>query len=257
MPFNYFNPSHLAFGSKLTRAFRQLESLTDDVENLIENYSDNLRFFFQYVNRNYRIPFPVSGDSPAQVDQLFDLINDEINIRELEFYDGKLHVAINYFNRGTNRFTIASGETELKTGYAYMKESISNSNPTQTITFSETESNSSGILLFKYSVDSENRVNIANIDYTLLKFKAGGIKHIRSMRIGDEVTLPYTASNYEAILVTGKLVHDGLSVSFSTDKGKVVEGGGSTIKMYGVAYLKPNEVLKGSTYDKAYKIIYK
>ena len=89
MPFNYFNPSHLAFGSKLTRAFRQLESLTDDVENLIENYSDNLRFFFQYVNRNYRIPFPVSGDSPAQVDQLFDLINDEINIRELEFYDGK------------------------------------------------------------------------------------------------------------------------------------------------------------------------
>ena len=45
-------------------------------------------------------------------------------------------------------------------------------------------------------------------------------------------------------------------MSFSTDKGKVVEGGGSTIKMYGVAYLKPNEVLKGSTYDKAYKIIY-
>lgn len=255
MPFNYFNPSHLAFGSKLTRAFRQLESLTDDVENLIDNYSDNLQFFSQYINRNYRIPFPVSGDNPTQVDQLFDLINDEINIRELEFYDGKLHVAINYFNRGTNRFTIASGETELKTGYAYMKESISNSNPTQTITFSENESGNKGLLLFQYAIDSEGRVNINQRDDTLLRFKSGGIKHVRSMRL-EEISLPHTATEYEAILIQGILVRNGNSINFEKNGKTQVIGGGTAIRHHAVAYLKPDDTLKGITYNKAYKIIY-
>ncbi len=256
MPFDYFNNSHLAFGSRITRAFRQLESLANDAENLIENYSANLAYFSQYVNRNYPVPFPTNGYNPVQVAQLFDILNDEINIRELYFDGEKLHVKINYFNNANNRFVIASGETTLKEGYAYIKMGISNSNPEGEILFSENEIYASRFLLFRYRIDSNNKINLIKTEGALMKFRDGDINHIQSLRIGDQVTLPYTSTDYEAILVQGQLVHNGNSVDCTIDDTESIVAGGSTVQRYGIVYMKPNETLKATTYSSAYKVIY-
>lgn len=257
MPFNYFNPSHLAFGSKLTRAFRQLEKMCTDAESNINRYLDDLAFLGQYINRNYRIPAPTSAGSPVRADEIFDVLNDEIIIKQISYEDGIFNLGVNYFNRGTDRFTIGQGSTELKEGYAYVKESVSNMNPTQQIMFTDDLLQVKGLYLFAYRIDDDGVINITVDKSTILKIDPLGIDHIKSLRIGQQITLPHTASDYEAILVVGVKSSWGQQYSYKikVDEKEIFSRGFGE-KMSHVVYLKPKQVLSAEYYSKAYKIIY-
>lgn len=257
MPFNYFNPSHLAFGSKLTRAFRQLEKMCTDAESNIARYLDDLAFLGQYINRNYRIPAPTSAGSPVRTDEIFDVFNDELIIRQITYEDGIFNVGLNYFNRGTDRFTIGQGSTTLKEGYAYVRESVSNMSPTQTIMFTDDEMQVRGLYLFAYRIGDDGVINITVGKETVLKVDPLGVDHIKSLRIGQQITLPHTAADYEAILVVGlKSSYDQqYSYKIKID-GKEIFSRGFGEKMSHVVYLKPKQKLTASHYGKAYKIIY-
>lgn len=256
MSFEYFNTSHLAFGSKLTRAFRQLEKLCTDCENNIYQYQSDLEYLGQYVNRNYRVPVPNSPDNPVRTNEIFDVINDEFQIKEISYSDNTLTIAINYFNRVTNRFTIAKGSTTLTEGYVFMKESISNSNPSSTIDFYTSEMDGAGRFLFKFRIDSIGNINIETQSTSIIRFETGDVNHINNISVGENVTLPYTADDYECILIQGKVVNGGTSVNVKVNNKDLYNSGGYTCKRYAVVYLKPDDVLSSSAYDKAYKLIY-
>lgn len=257
MPFDYFNPSHLAFGSKLTRAFRQLEKMCIDAENNVNKFIADVAYLGQYINRNYRIPAPTSAGSPVRTDEIFDVLNDEIIIKQIEYKDGIFNVGINYFNRGTDRFTIGQGSTDLKEGYAYVKESVSNTNPTQEIKFTDDEFSVHGLYLFKYRIDNSDNINLTVGNDTILKIDPLGVNHINNMAIGSRVTPPYTATDYEAILVLGVNTNSSQRYSYKIKlDDKEIISRGATEKMYHVVYMKPDQKLTADYYDKAYKIIY-
>ena len=256
MSFEFFNTSHLAFGSKLTRAFRQLEKMCNDAELTIARFTKDVEYLGEYVNRNYRAPFPVSASSPVRADEIFDVINDEIIINDISCDDGVLTATINRFNRVNNRFTIGKGSTTLKKGYAFMSDSVSNLNPTAEIKFVESLEKGEGVQLFRYRVDSNGFINIVSDPDSLIKFNKGGIDHINNMELGDRVTLPYTAQDFECILVIGNMVDNGNSINVSVNGSLYYNHGGSHVKKYGVVYVKPNDVVSSSNYSEAYKIIY-
>lgn len=257
MPFDYFNVSHLAFGSKLTRAFRQLEKLCSDAESNINIYLNDLEYLGQFINRNYRVPAPNSPDSPVRAREIFDVFDDETVIKDISYNNGIFTVSLIYFNRGTDRFTVGQGSTTKKKGYACLKQSVSNMNPVNEITFVEDVMDVKGLLLFAYRIDGNGNVNIITDTVTALKMKPLGINHINHLAIGQKISLPYTAKDYEVILILGKRTNSNqrYSVDITLD-GKRVTYMGATEKGYYVVYMKPEQQLKASQYDEAYKLIY-
>ena len=256
MSFEYFNTSHLAFGSKLTRAFRQLEKMCGDAELTIARFTSDVAYLGEYVNRNYRVPFPTSATSAVRANELFDVINDETIVKEMSYKDDIFTVAINRFNRDNNRFTIGKGSTDLKKGYAFMSDSVSNLNPTSEIKFYEDLTKAKGDQLFKFRIDSYGFINIVSDSNSVLKFNKGGIDHINNIEVGEQVILPYTATDYEAVVVLGRHVSEDNSVVLYLNDQLIYSMGGTEINQYAMTYLKPNDKLSASSYNKAYKLIY-
>ena len=56
MTFNFFNTSRLAFGSKLTAAFKQLNNMMDNSLEAVDRALSDLDYYQQYINKNYRFP---------------------------------------------------------------------------------------------------------------------------------------------------------------------------------------------------------
>lgn len=257
MSFEYFNTSHLAFGSKLTRAFKQLEKLCVDCEGNILRFTEDVEYLGQYVNRNYRVPVPNSAENPVRVNEMFDAINDTFIIKELELTeDESLVVALNYFNRITNRFTVARGSTTLKKGYAFMRESVSNSNPASSIDFVQDKNSGSGRYLFKFRIDSNNFINIETSNESIVKFNTGDINHINNIEVGDSISLPYTATDYTAVLLIGNMVDNGTSINAYVNGKLIYSHGGTHIKKYVMTYLSPDDVLNSTAYSSARIINY-
>ena len=264
MSFDYFNTSHLAFGSKLTKAFRQLEDLCDTAEGNLNQLFTDLELFDGYINKNYRCPRPSRSDAPSRTNEIFDIFNDRVyNIKYLGYSNGTLTARINLFNRVTNRMTSGVGTTELTEGYAFVTEAISNSNVGSNITFVENSLDGQGRLLFKFRVDSSNRINIIPLDDSLILFNPAGVTHVTSMSKGAEISSGYTATDYETICVVG--LKEGvyepdnqgspgrLYIDVNGQMHTRIEG--RHVRKYAIVYLKPGEVLSG-TFSKAFKIIY-
>lgn len=256
MSFEYFNTSHLAFGSKLTRAFRQLEKMCSDAELTIGRYTEDVEYLGEYVNKNYRAPFPMSLSSPVRADEIFDVINDEIIIKEISYKDNIFVASLNYFNRVNNRFTIGKGSTDLKEGYAFMSDSISNMNPTTEIKFVKSVEQGKGKQLFKFRIDSNNNINIVSHVESIVKFNAGNINHINHIAIGNSLSLPHTATDYEAVIITSNLIDWGNNFDVYINGRLMSSSNGYTHRNYFMAYLNPNDTIDASHYSGAYKVIY-
>lgn len=69
MTFDFFNTSNLAFGSKLTKAFNQLDRLCNEAEENIAKFLNQQSIFRDYVHRNYQVPVP------TRVHQLVEPMN--------------------------------------------------------------------------------------------------------------------------------------------------------------------------------------
>ena len=66
MTFEFFNTSNLAFGSKLTSAFKTLDDMAQRSSNNINTLLSDLEFYEQYLDRNYRVPAPTTGTMAAR-----------------------------------------------------------------------------------------------------------------------------------------------------------------------------------------------
>lgn len=194
MSFDFFNTSVLAFGQKLTAAFKALNSLANEAEaNLKQVYRDR-EIFSQYTNRNYQIPFPTRADAGCQSNQAYDLVNDSNALLELTYTNSTLTVRYNMFDRTTNKYTIGVGSTTSKSGYAFCKKSISNKDAGRDIEFVSNYQEGQGEFLFRYSIDSRRVINIVKNNDALIQFITGDETGYKSLTKGSNVSLPYTAT---------------------------------------------------------------
>ena len=126
MSFDFFNNSHLAFGSKLTAAFKQLSKLKIEAELNLANVLSVQDIYKEYISRNYQVPVPAELGSPCRVNEVFQIVDAPFIVKRLEYVEGVLYVDVLTFNNTTLRITCASGQTDLKEGSAYYEQSISN-----------------------------------------------------------------------------------------------------------------------------------
>lgn len=256
MSFDFFNPSHLAFGAKLTKAFNSLERICLDAEDALGDLIRIQEVYNTYVNRNYPCPAPSRPDAPCRTNEIFDLINDVQLIKTAKINEnGEFECAINLFKRATNRLTIASGTTKLKEGSIYVNSSISNQRPERELQFVENDSDGTGQFLAKFRIDEDNNINIVGDSSSF--FIPGDFNHIVGMKSDlDSITLDenneYTANDYECVLVTG-----------NRDGWQVILNGSEIGYTYGLSqyqtipiYLKPGDVLKTTRYSKLTRVRY-
>lgn len=275
MTFDYFNTSHLAFGSKISKAFTQLGRLLSEGEDNLEDLFAIYEFYQQYIDRNYPAPFPTRPDAPVRAKELYDLLNDGNTLRSIYLdSEGNLHAAVTLFKRISNRFTVAKGSTELKKGFAFCLDSISNKNYSRDIQFVENYNDGHGNFLFEFRIDANGNLNI--VGDTNKYFIPSNFDHITSLEKGNTVLedallsnkKSYTAQDYEAIVCIGYSVwgtapygNDGGPDPYSSvlnvniNGTNVTEIHGYNLKQWTVVYLKPGEVLTGDI-KKAFRVKY-
>lgn len=246
MSFDFFNTSHLAFGSKLTQAFTELEKQLEFSKDSIVRLQDYLNAVDLYTNRNYRAPVPSSETSPVRTNELFDVFNDKsCYIKDLYFNtnDNLVHVELLLYDQTNNLFTAAAGTSSIKEGYCYVKKSMSNNYPIQTLSFTKTVDSSKGIMLFQYRVDNRNQLNLKNVNSIML-ISAADDNEFKNIGFDGNIGFPYTASDYECICAVGH------TDNFWCDLNgrRICQGQGWVSKRCIFLYLKPGDVVNGPSW---------
>lgn len=270
MSFDYFNVSHLAFGSKLTKAFSQLDRLCTEAEDNLVYLYQILDIFGEFIDRNYPCPFPTRGDAPVRAKELFDLLNDANALRKI-YLDANedLNVEVIMYKRQSNRFTVGTGKTSLKKGYVFCKDSVSNKNYERDLQFVENYDDGVGHFLFEFRIDGDKHINIVGESKKYFS-PSRDFDHISSMEKVTSVLVDtnltngwsYTAEDYETIICVGyafwgtRPYHDDGARAAGAKYGSillvrindedVVEVGGADSRQFVVVYLKPGDKLSGN-----------
>lgn len=255
MTFEFFNTSRLAFGSKLTAAFKQLNNNMFYALQNMETVLNGLNFYEQYKNRNYRAPVPTRPEAVVRVNELYALIDEIVTLQELRVVDNTFKVKTTFFTKNINRITNAIGETTLKAGYAYVTPAPSNSRMTREIRFSETNNQRGGeILLFQFRIGTGNRIYLIGNLTTPLRLYPQDATQYKSISRGNWIGLPYTAQDYECICVRGWRNNFHIMVNGETIV-KGVGGGAYDNINHAILYLKKGDVVSGAA-EFAFKINY-
>lgn len=249
MSFDFFNVSHLAFGSKLTAAFKQLEKLKNEAELNLNNVLMVQDIYKEYNARNYQIPVPSGLDSPCRVDEVFQVIDAPFIIKKMEYTGGKLYVDILTFNSTTLRITCASGSTDLKEGSAYYDQSISNLVTGRDIKFVSKSKAETGTKLFDFRIDNNGYICLENISEYIEPLD---YNHYSSLSNGGNVSFPYTATDYECIVAVGNDINAEIKLNGTTILGY---WDARNCKRFVVVYMKAGDVLTGSA-QLAFKVKY-
>lgn len=259
MTFDFFNTSNLAFGKKLTQAFKTLNDLMTASENALDIALENLEYYQQYGKLSYLAPVPTKLTAPVRTDELLNTIAGYSIFSQLQYLNGLLSVKLVRLNKNTDKILLAQGSTELKEGYAFVTPSISNTEAQRNIRFDE-DNNPKGseFLLFQFRIDSKGKIHLGGDIQNFLNYYAYDATQYRSLSKGDEISLPYTAEDYECVCVVGQDLKLEIKVN-----DKVILSGRATSNRdyqidhiaYGIVYLKPKDKLSG-IYGKAFKVNY-
>lgn len=249
MSFDFFNNSHLAFGSKLTAAFKQLEKIKGEAELNLQNVLSVQDIYKEYISRNYQIPVPSDLNSPCRVDEVFQIIDAPFVVKRMEYKNGKLYVDILTFNSTTLRITCASGETDLKEGSAYYEQSISNLTTGREIKFVSKSKAETGTKLFDFRIDNNGYICLENISEYI---ESIDYNNYSSLSNGGNISLPYTATDYECVVVVGNDINAEIKLNGTTILGY---WDARNCKRFVVAYLKAGDQLTGSA-QLAFKVKY-
>lgn len=261
MSFDYFNNSMLAFGTKITRAFRTLEKLELEAEANVAQVIKDQEVFSEYIDRNYQVARPTRDESPVRTDEVFNILNDkEVYIRRLEYSDNKLRVDLTLFNRSNNRITRLSGETSKKKGYVYFKSSLSNQRPEGTLKFEDEPYLTDSDLLFQYRIDNLGNVNLIG-DTSNLSLIPNELIQYNSISKGATLATDnekYVSKDYQAVCIVGQKIKDGKGHTLINLNGKPIYGTSAPITRYmgfAIVYLKPDDVITGK-YSTIFRINY-
>lgn len=128
MSYDYFNTSYLAFGAKLNKAFRSLAGALDSGYKNVDSLFSQVGYIDEYMNKNFRVPTPNNPKSPAQCDQVYDVLaSNPIVDFNIEYtstggtIDG-IKVSLIFFNSQNNKITTAENTSHTTlSGSIYLK----------------------------------------------------------------------------------------------------------------------------------------
>lgn len=255
MTFDFFNSSRLAFGSKITAAFNQLEKELDSALDNINSIFDDAAVYKDYINKNYVVPQPVRPTMAARVDEIYSVIDEMTVLKSIDFTNDSLSIDLTYFNSAASRIIRATGSTTIKEGYAFITVPRSNNELDKTIRFSEdNEPERNEILLFEYRVDNNGKVNLKGNLMPIFRFYPQDATQYKSLTRNTTITLPYTATDYECVCVIGTTRY----IEVFVNGIRTIRGSGSSgydNKNHAILYLKPGDIVSGSA-ESAFKIGY-
>ena len=249
MTFDFFNTSNLAFGKKIAQAFQTLEDKLTAAEDSVTNALQNIESYKQYGKLNYVAPVPFKTDSPARFDEILDVIDTYKLFKSLKYSNGLLSVEF-VCVLNNNKINLITGSTELKEGYAFFKQSLSNSNYQRAIRFSSEDDRESGeLLLFKFRILNDKNIILQGDTQSLLGYYAYDATQYRSLTKGEDITkLPYTATDYECVSISGNDMYNEVKLNGTTIfKGQGYDGRKHDYraKRHIIVYMKPDDVLDG------------
>lgn len=268
MPFDFFNISHLAFGNKITGAFKSLASKLDECNVHISTLSELISAYNMFSGTNYLVPIPDSRLDAVQGNQIYNILKIKACIvRELSFDEKNCTITFKaiMINPSTNKITQIEGTspTDLTKGFAYVTLNSSNDkiNTPRSIQFDSLDKYNNFIetsntqILFKYIIETgtPKRVTLSALNQYINLFPSNYDGHDNKY-ILSSISNEYTAQNYEIIL--GKLIWSGGNTPVTIRLFKSEEDAtGSIIRSFGpgnfaycsqpsqplVVYVRPGE----------------
>ena len=85
MTFDFFNTSDLAFGGKLTSAFKQLFNKCKQAEDNIDSVLEKQAIYSDYFFKNYIVGEPTNATQPCRTNEIFMGLRGQTVIRDLYF----------------------------------------------------------------------------------------------------------------------------------------------------------------------------
>lgn len=76
MTFDFFNTSNLAFGGKLTTAFKQLFNQVEQAQDNIDSVLERQAIYSEYLFKNYIVGQPTNGSNPCRTNEILNLVKD-------------------------------------------------------------------------------------------------------------------------------------------------------------------------------------
>lgn len=245
MTFDFFNTSYLAFGKKLTAVFKSLLQLSNDSEKNISQIYNTLRIYNQYLDRNYKVPFPTKPTMAARTNEIYNILNSKpYTFKQITFNEEVFKVELIYYNSDTNRITNAYGSTDIKEGECRITESLSNQSPVTTLNFYEKDNNISrkkGKLLFEYRVDDAGNINLKG-DNSNLNIIPFDFTQYKSLSMGDRINFPFTAEDNCCVCCVG---YDS-NFQVKLNNRVITQGYGAANKRHCIVYLKKGDIVSGA-----------
>ena len=84
MSYDFFNTSNLAFGAKITSAFRQLFASTEQARDNIQSVLDRQAIYSDYLFKNYIVGQPTIKTNPCRTNEILNLVKDLGFIKKLD-----------------------------------------------------------------------------------------------------------------------------------------------------------------------------
>lgn len=268
MPFDFFNISHLAFGNKITAAFKSLASKLDECNVHISTLNEMLSAYNMFSGTNYLVPIPDSELDAVQGSQIYSLLKIKpCIVKELTFDEENNTITFKaiFINPVTNKITKIEGTspTDLTKGFAYVTLNSSNDkiNTPKSIQFDSLDKYNNFVetsntqVLFKYVIETgtPKKVTLSGLNQYIDLFPSNYDGHDNKY-ILNTISNEYTAQNYEIVL--GKLVWNGGNTPMTVKLFKnETDTTGSIVRSFGagnfaycsqpsqplVVYLKPGE----------------
>ena len=77
MTFDFFNTSDLAFGGKLTSAFKQLFNKCKQAEDNIDSVLEKQSIYSDYFFKNYIVGEPTNASNPCRTNEILNIIKNK------------------------------------------------------------------------------------------------------------------------------------------------------------------------------------
>lgn len=256
MTFDNFNAGKLAFGKKITSAFNTLDELLNATVNRVNDITKNTEYYLQFVNNNYSAPKPTKPTMPVRTDEFLDILDQQNNIRTLNWDGTNFNVSMVVFNKATQRCTSLTGSTTIKEGYAIALLSQSLTNLEVDIRFSENEDpTNTETVLFQYRIDDNGYVHIIDSQDYFGCYPYDD-SHYYDIQVGESLSVPYTSSDYECVIGTvpnadeaWKNVYLNGNLIYGHQRCRQVR------EQHFILYLKPNDKITGDVL-RLYKVKY-
>lgn len=131
MTFDFFNTSNLAFGGKLTTAFKQLFNQVEQAKDNIDSVLERQAIYAEYLFKNYIVGQPTNGSNPCRTNEILNLVKG-IN------YIGDIDITFSGDNNNTSDTLVVNANVYDKSLNIVSKISASKTLTTEDWCFSTT-----------------------------------------------------------------------------------------------------------------------